>query len=382
MDFRLSDEQLELQNLARDFTANEITPHAAHHDKTAEFPAEILRKAWDLGLMNIKIPDEYGGLGLGSLEEVIISEEVAYGCSGMGVPLLVNNLAEAPVLVAGTKEQKDKYLARMTKEYLFAAYAVTEPGAGSDVAGIQTRARKVGNDWVINGSKMWITGASVANWFFVLTVTDPDKGHKGMTAFIVDADTAGLTVGKKEDNLGQRASDTRAVTFADVKVPAENMLGKEGDGFKVAMAAFDRSRPGVAALAVGLARCALDRSVEYARERKTFGQAIWKHQGLSFMIADMARNTEAARLLTYKAAWQLDRGDRNTLNAAFAKSFAADMAMEAAVNAVQVHGGYGYSKEYPVEKLMRDAKVIQIYEGTSQIQKLIMVKELFERPGK
>lgn len=382
MDFRLSDEQLELQNLAREFTANEITPHAAHHDKTAEFPREILRKAWDLGLMNIKIPDEFGGLGLGSLEEVIISEEVAYGCSGMGVPLLVNNLAEAPVLAAGTKEQKEKYLRKMTQEFLFAAYAVTEPGAGSDVAGIQTRAKKVGNDWVINGSKMWITGASVANWFFVLTVTDPDKGHKGMTAFIVDGDTPGLTVGKKEDNLGQRASDTRAVTFADVKVPAENMLGKEGEGFKVAMAAFDRSRPGVAALAVGLARCALDRSVEYARERKTFGQAIWKHQGLSFMIADMARNTEAARLLTYKAAWLLDRGERNTLNAAFAKSFAADMAMEAAVNAVQVHGGYGYSKEYPVEKLMRDAKVIQIYEGTSQIQKLIMVKELFERPGR
>jgi acyl-CoA dehydrogenase len=267
----------------------------------------------------------------------------------------------------------------MTREFLFAAYAVTEPQAGSDVAGIKTRARLVGDEYVINGAKAWITGASVANWFFVLTYTDPEKKHKGMSAFLVEANTPGIGVGRKEDNMGQRASDTRSVTFEDVKVPKANLLGKEGDGFRIAMGAFDSSRPAVAAMAVGLARSAMEHSIKYAKERSTFGVPIAQHQAISFMIAEMARDVEAGRLLVWQAAWMLDQPRRNTLQAAVAKAFCADMAMRVATDAVQIHGGYGFSREYPVEKLMRDAKVIQIYEGTSQIQRLIIARELLGR---
>jgi acyl-CoA dehydrogenase len=379
IDFTLTEEQLELQRLAREFTQREILPKARHHDQTAEFPREILKKAWELGLMNLHIPEADGGLGRGSLDECVVAEEIAAGCTGMSTPMLVNNLAAAPVINAGTPEQRKQFLTPLTEEYLFASYCVTEPNAGSDVQNLKTTAKKVGNEYVINGNKMWITGASVAHWFFVLALTEPEKRGRGMSAFIIPASTPGITIGKKEDNLGQRCSDTRAVTFADVKVPVGNRLGNEGEGFRIAMQAFDSSRPPVAAMAVGLARSAFEYSVKYAKERETFGVPIAQHQAISFMIAEMARNVEAARLLTYQAAWLKDQGKRNTLQASFAKSFAADMAMQVALDAVQVHGGYGYSKEYPVEKLMRDAKVIQIYEGTSQIQKLIIAKEIFER---
>jgi acyl-CoA dehydrogenase len=379
IDFSLNEEQQELQRLARDFTQREIVPKARQHDQTGEFPREILKKAWELGLMNLHVPEEYGGLARGLLDEVVVAEEIAAGCTGMATPMLVNNLAESPVILAGNDDQKKRFLAPMTQEFLFASYCVTEPGAGSDVQGIKTTARVAGDEYILNGNKMWITGASMAHWFFVLALTEPEKRGRGMTAFLVQADTPGITIGKKEDNLGQRCSDTRAVTFADVKVPKANRLGKEGEGFKIAMGAFDFSRPPVAAMAVGLARAAMEHSIRYARERETFGVPIYQHQAVSFMIAEMARNIEAARLLTYQAAWLRDSGRRNTLQASFAKSFAADMAMQVALDAVQVHGGYGYSKEYPVEKLMRDAKVIQIYEGTSQIQKLIIAKEIFER---
>lgn len=379
MDFDLTEEQQAIQELAKEFVDREVIPNAKHHDETGEFPKEILRKAWEQGLMNVHIPEAFGGMDLGSMEEVLIAEEMGRGCTGMATPMLVNNLAEAPVILFGSESLKEKYLTRMTEEYLFAAYAVTEPGAGSDVASVRTRAELKGDHYVLNGSKMWITGAGYANWFFVLAYTDPEKGHKGMSGFIVDADSSGIEIGKKEDNMGQRASDTRAISFTDVKVPRENLLGEEGMGFLIAMKAFDHSRPGVAAMATGLAQAALDHSIKYAQERSTFGKPIWQHQGVGFMIAEMARNVEAARLLTRKSAWLLDKGKRNTLHAAFAKSFAADMGMQAALDAVQVHGGYGFSKEYPVEKLMRDAKVIQIYEGTSQIQKLIITRELFTR---
>ncbi|HRK03311.1 MAG TPA: acyl-CoA dehydrogenase family protein, partial [Oligoflexia bacterium] len=287
--------------------------------------------------------------------------------------------ATAPVLVAGSDEQKKKYLGKLVSDFTFAAYCVTEPNAGSDVAAIRTTAKKVGNEYVINGSKMWITNGSVADWYFVLAVTDPAAKHKGLTGFIVDAKSPGITVGKKEWNMGQRASDTRGITFEDVKVPATNLLGKEGDGFKIAMGAFDHTRPSVAAGAVGLARRAMDEAINYSQTRKTFGQPIAAYQGVSFMIADMAKDIEAARMLVWRAAWEIDQGRRNTKFAAFAKAFAADMAMRVATDAVQVHGGYGYSSEYPVEKLMRDAKIYQIYEGTSQIQRLIIAKEIFER---
>lgn len=377
--FELTDEQKELQRLAREFTAKEITPKAAHHDEKGEYPHEIAKKAWELGLMNTHIPQEYGGLGLGVLDQCIITEELAYGCTGICTAMEANSLASAPIIVAANDEQKKKYLGMLTAEPKFAAYCVTEPNAGSDVAAIKTTAKKVGNEYVINGSKMWITNGSVASWYFVLAVTDPTQKHKGLSGFLVDAKSPGITVGKKEWNMGQRASDTRGITFEEVKVPASNLVGAEGQGFKIAMSAFDHTRPTVAAGAVGLARRAMDESIKYASTRKSFGVPIAAHQAVSFMIADMAKDIEAARMLVWRAGWEIDQGKRNTKFAAFAKAFAADMAMRVATDAVQVHGGFGYSSEYPVEKLMRDAKIYQIYEGTSQIQRLIIAKEIFDR---
>jgi acyl-CoA dehydrogenase len=379
IDFSLTDEQKQLQDMARKFAREEIIPKAAHYDKTGEYPREIAKKAWELGLMNTHIPEDCGGMGLGVLDGCIITEELAYGCTGICTAMEANVLAAAPVILAGNEDQKKHFLGMLTAEPKFAAYCVTEPGAGSDVSGIRTQAKKVGGDYVINGSKMWITNGSVASWYFVLAYTDPALKHKGMTGFLVPADASGITVGKKEWNMGQRASDTRGITFENVKIPEKYRLGKEGDGFKIAMGAFDHTRPPVAIGAVGLARRAMDEAIQYATTRQTFGQPISNYQAVSFMIADMAKDIEAARLLTYKAAWTIDQGERNTKFAAFAKAFCADMAMRVATDAVQVFGGYGYSEEYPVEKLMRDAKIYQIYEGTSQIQRLIIAKEIFDR---
>jgi acyl-CoA dehydrogenase len=378
--FELTEDQAAFQELARDFARSEIAPAAAKHDADGKFPREILEKAHAIGLMNTHIPEENGGLGLGTLDGCIIGEEMAWGCTGIGTAIEANTLAEMPVIVAGTAAQKAKYLGRMIEEPLFAAYGVTEPGAGSDVAAARTNAVRKGDDWVINGEKMWITNGGVANWYFVLAKTDSTASTgSAFTGFIVDADSAGITVGKKEWNMGQRASDTRGLTFEDVVVPDANRLGDVGYGFKIAMKAFDKTRPLVASGAVGLAQRAMEESIKYALERKTMGKPIAMHQAISFMIADMATEIEAARLLVYKAGFEIDQGRRNTLYASMAKRFAADTAMKTATNAVQVHGGYGYSSEYPVEKLMRDAKVFQIYEGTSQIQRLIIGKEIFQR---
>jgi acyl-CoA dehydrogenase len=379
IDFHLGEEQKQFRDLAREFARKEIVPRARHHDETGEYPYEICRKAWELGLMNTHIPADYGGLGLGVLEGCLIAEEIAWGCTGIGTAMEANTLAQGPVIVAGTDEQKRKWLAPLTEEFRLMAYCVTEPGAGSDVQGIQTTATRHGNDYVLNGSKMWITNGGIADWYFVLAYTDPSLRHRGMSAFIVPRDTEGVVVGRKENNMGQRASDTRAVTFQDIRVPIENRLGEEGDGFRAAMTAFDHSRPVVAAAAVGLAQSAYDHAVAYAKERKTFGVPIYKHQAIGFLIADMACAIEAARLLVWRSAWTIDQGRRNTREAAFAKLFAADTAVRVATDAVQVFGGNGFSKEYPVEKLYRDAKIYQIYEGTSQIQRLIIAKEIFER---
>lgn len=375
--FSLSDEQKQLQGLAREFALNEIRPAAHHHDETGEWPEGILAKAWELGLLNCHIDSSEGGLGLSTLDEVILCEEMGWGCTGIATAMTANTLAQAPVIVAGNDLQKKKYLMPFSERHHMCSYAVTEPGAGSDVAGIQTLAEKRGDKYILNGQKMWITGAGHAEWFFVLAKTDRSAGHAGMSGFIVDASTPGVTIGKKENNMGQRASDTRAVVFEEVEVPAENLLGREGDGFKIAMAAFDHTRPLVASAAVGLARAAMEFSISYAKERRSFGVPIASHQAIAFMIADMASDIEAARLLVYKAGWQHGDGVRNTMNAAFAKRFAADTAMRVAVDAVQVYGGNGFNKEYPVEKLMRDAKIMQIYEGTSQVQRIIIARELF-----
>lgn len=379
IDFTLTDEQFALQQLAKDFAQKEIAPKAAHHDETGEFPTDILKKAWETGLMNHQIPASLGGAGLSVVDGCILTEEMAAGCTGVSTAMEANMLAAAPVLVGGNDDQKERFLRPMTQNFELAAYCVTEPNAGSDVASIQTKATKIGSDYSLSGQKMWITSASKAKWYFVLAYTDPQAGHRGMSAFLVPTDTPGISLGKKEKNMGQRCSDTRSITFTDVKVPEKNRVGKEGDGFKIAMGAFDHSRPLVAAGAVGLARSAMEHAIGYAKERTSFGVPLYKHQAIAFMIADMAKDIEAARLLTWLSASKIDQGKRNTKEAAFAKAFAADTAMRVATDAVQVFGGYGFNAEYPVEKLMRDAKIFQIYEGTSQIQRLIIAKEIFER---
>lgn len=378
VDFSLTEEQQEFQGLAREFAENEILPRAEHHDRTGEFPTDIIRKAHEIGLMNIHIPEEYGGLGLSAFEGALISEEISVACTGIGTAMEANTLALSPVLVAASDEQKQKILPPFNEEFVLAAYGVTEPGAGSDVASVRTTAIKKGDKYILNGQKMWITSAGQADWFFVLANTNPTKGARGLTGFWVDAKLPGVKIGKKEDNMGQRASDTRAITFEDVEVPEYWRLGREGQGFLIAMKAFDLTRPMVASAAVGLARAAFQYARDYAAERRAFGQAISSHQSVNFMLADMATDIEAARLLTWKASWIHDQGRPNTNMAAMAKRFAADTAVRVATDAVQIYGGYGFNREYPVEKLYRDAKIFQIYEGTSQIQRVIIGREIYK----
>ncbi|CAO1618401.1 unnamed protein product [Sympodiomycopsis kandeliae] len=377
--FALSEDQEALQDLARKFTAENIIPVARHHDETMEYPWEVIKSAHSVGLLNTHIPEEFGGPGLGLMDCSLISEELAFGCSGIQTAIEANGLAEAPILVAGNKEQKTKYLGRMTEEPLVASYCVTEPGAGSDVAAITTRAEKKGDKWVINGNKMWITNGGHANWYFVLAKTDPSaKPSKSMTGFIVDGNSPGITRGKKEINMGQRCSDTRMITFEDVEVPEENVLGKPGDGFKTAMGAFDITRPLVAAGAIGVAQRALVEAAKYAQERKTMGRPIIQHQAVAFMLADMAMDVEAARNMVWKASWAKDNGQRNSYWASMAKYLASRAAVSNANLAVQIYGGMGFNTESSVEKLYRDSKIFELYEGTSQIQKLIVSRHLEE----
>jgi acyl-CoA dehydrogenase len=378
--FGLSEEQQALQELARDFAKNEMRPVAAHHDETGEYPYEVLKKAHAIGLMNTHVEAAYGGMELGAFEGVLIAEELAWGCSGIGTAMEANGLAQQPVILGASDALKKKYLAPMTETFGLCAYAVTEPGAGSDVQAMKTTAVKQGDKWILNGSKMWITNAGVADWYFVVALTDPARlARGGMTGFIVERNSPGITVGRKEQNMGQRASDTRGITFENVEVPDENVIGQVGDGWKLAMAAFDYTRASVAAASIGVGRAAMEYSMAYALDRKTFGQPIANHQAIQFMLADMAMEIEAGRLLCWKAAWLKDSHQRNTKESSYAKAFCADLLQRVVSNAVQIYGGYGYSKEYPVEKLMRDAKIFQIYEGTSQIQRVIIARELMSR---
>ncbi|XP_066534021.1 medium-chain specific acyl-CoA dehydrogenase, mitochondrial [Hoplias malabaricus] len=376
--FELSDQQKEFQELAKKFAREEIIPVAPEYDRTGEYPVPLIRRAWELGLMNTHIPEDCGGLGLSSFDACLITEELSYGCSGIQTAIEANSLGQMPVIIAGNEAQKKKYLGRLTEEPLMCAYCVTEPGAGSDVAGIKTRAEKKGDEYIVNGQKMWITNGGAANWYFLLARTNPDPkcpASKAFTGFIVDADTPGLQPGRKELNMGQKCSDTRGITFEDVRIPKENVLIGEGAGFKIAMGAFDKTRPPVAAGATGLAQRALDEATNYALERKTFGRVLAEHQAVSFMLAEMAMKVELARVAYQRAAWEVDQGRRNTYYASIAKAFAGDIANQVASDAVQIFGGNGFNSEYPVEKLMRDAKIYQIYEGTAQIQRLIIARE-------
>jgi acyl-CoA dehydrogenase len=376
IDFQLSEEHKALIDTARRFTKEQIIPIAAQCDRDAKFPMDVFKNAWEIGLVNTTCPAEYGGAGLGELENAMICEELAYGCSGIQTSILANVLSLTPIKLAGTEEQKKKYLGMLTSEPVMASYATSEPGAGSDVAGLTTRFTKHGDDYVLNGQKCWITNASYARFYVIFATADPSSRHKGIAAFIVDRDLPGVRPGKKEDKLGQRASDTAVVHLDDVKVPKENLLGGEGAGFKLAMETFNQTRPDIAAAAAGVMRRALDESVAYAKERKTFGVPIGQHQLVQAMLAEMAIRLEATRLLYLKAAYNLDTGVRDPIVSSYAKAFGADAAMQTTIDAVQVFGGNGYVKEYPVEKLMRDAKVLQIYEGTSQIQRLVIARSL------
>jgi acyl-CoA dehydrogenase len=376
MDLSLTDVQEALVATAREFTRKEIIPRASHFDETGEFPREILKRAWDTSLMNVEIPEAYGGLGGSCLDNCLVQEEVSYGCAGINTSMAANSLGATPLLVAGTEEQKQKYLTRLTSELVFCAYCCSEPDAGSDVAGMRTRVTRHGDDYVLNGQKRWITNGGVAGFYTVLATFDPAMKHRGIACFVVDADTPGVKTGRKEDKMGQRASNTTDVIFEDVKIHKSQLVGSEDGGFKIAMKTFDRSRPWIAATAAGVIRRALDESRNYALERKTFGVPIAQHQAVQFMLAEMAISYEATRLLTHKAAWQVDSGDLSSITSSYAKAYGADAAMRATTDAVQIFGGYGYTKEYPVEKLMRDAKLLQIYEGTSQIQRVVIARNI------
>jgi acyl-CoA dehydrogenase len=378
MNFEPSDEQKLIKHTAHEFSRKEIAPRAAACDRECRFPMEVQQLAREIGLTNMTVPREYGGSGWGVLDQALATEELAWGCTGIAGALGLNAIFGDVFHVAGSEEQKRRAFARLLAGE-FGAYAVTEPGAGSDVARIKTRALRKGNRYVLNGSKIWISNAPLASMFVVFAKTDPDAAHKGISAFFVERDTPGLTVGQPLGKLGQRAGPAAEVFFNDVEVPASALLDDEGAGFLIAMKVFDRSRPMIAALALGLLQRCLDESLQYAKSRQTMGQPIIEHQAIGHKLADMALRAEAARLLTRQAAWMLDTGRRNTLQAAFAKTFAADSAMWAATEAVQIHGGMGYSTEYPVEKLFRDAKVLQIYEGTSEIQRNIIARELGRR---
>lgn len=370
--FELTDEQKDMQAMARKFVKNEIIPYGEQFDRNNEFPWPIIQKAFEIGLWNFNLPAKYGGLELDHVTEAILIEEIAYGCLGISGAWDGNSLALTPILIAGTEEQQDRWLPQFGESPILAAFCLTEANAGSDAAGMLTRADKVGDEYIINGTKCFITHGGIADMYTVFAKTDRSLGTKGISAFLVSGDNPGVSMGKVEDKLGDRASHIAEVIFEDVRVPANDLLGKEGQGFKIAMQTLDRTRMSIGAAAVGVARRALEESINYAKTRIQFGKPIAQHQAIAFMIADMATKVEAARTLVWHAAAEIDAGKVNPKLGAMCKLFAGDIAMEIAVDAVQVHGGYGYMKDYPVEKLMRDAKILQIYEGTQQIQRMVI----------
>lgn len=375
MFFQLNDEQRQIKALARQFADQEILPRAVAADQQQVFPLEVQAKAVELGLVNLTLPEHVGGLGLGCFEQVLVTEELCRACLGIGTTLCVNTLAAEPLVLLGSPAQQARYLSRLTAGG-FASFALTEPDAGSDVAGIRTRATQVEGGWHLNGSKIWISNAPLADFLVVFAKTDAQAGHRGMTAFIVERDSVGLSIGQPMSKLGQRAAPTAEVFFDKLFVPEAQRLGEEGSGFGLAMQVFDHSRPMVAAFGVGLIQRCVDESLAYARSRISMGKPLIEHQAIAHKLAEMQMRLEAARLLTYQAAWLTDQGQRSTLQASIAKAFAADAAMWAATEAIQIFGGMGYSTEYPVEKLFRDAKVLQIYEGTSEIQRNIIAREM------
>jgi len=376
IDFTLTEEQEALRDLVRDFAAREIAPVAAELDREQRHSPEIVQKYHDIGFLHCAVPEEYGGGGLGSLEGCLFIEELAAVCGGVASALGGNTLGLTPFLISGSPELKAELLPAHTSGPNIAAFNLTEAGAGSDAAAMRTTARLEGDEYVINGSKTFITNGGIASLHSVFAMEDPEKGRKGISAFMVPASSPGVSAGKKEDKMGHRAADTSEVVFEDVRIPVHYRLGKGFDGFKIAMMTLDDSRAAVSAGAVGIARAAMEVAANYAKERVQFGRPIAQLQTIQNMLADMAMKVDAARLLCWKAAWLRDNGKRNTKESAIAKCFAGDIAMQVTTDAVQVLGGYGYMKDYPVEKYMRDAKLHQIYEGTNEIQRMVIAREL------
>jgi acyl-CoA dehydrogenase len=380
--FELTPDQKALQEKARHFSKEVIQPVAAQHDRDGTFPVEVMQKAHQEGFLSPLIPKRYGGGGLGILDTCILSEELAAGCMGIYVSIFVSTLALYPIIRFGTEDQKERFLKPFCSKYTLASYCLSEVAVGSDPASMKTTAVLDGDHYILNGTKMWITNGGYADFYVVFATTDPQKKHKGIISLIVPSSLEGVSHGEPIDKMGQRASNTTVVTFKNVRVPKENLLGGAGEGFKKAMAALDITRPMIGIGAVGLARAAMELATHYAKDRIQFGVPIAQHQSIQFMLADMAKDIEAARLLVWKAAWLADQGIRNSREAAMAKAFAADVGMRVTTDAVQIYGGMGYTKWHPVEKLMRDAKVIQIYEGTAQIQRLIIARHLLRETEK
>ncbi|MBH8597876.1 MULTISPECIES: acyl-CoA dehydrogenase [unclassified Thermoactinomyces] len=377
MDLRLTDEQAMMRKMVRDFACEEITPLISRMEENDEFPRALISKMGEIGLMGIPVPEEYGGAGADFLSYILAIEEIAKVSAAVSVILAVHtSVCTLPILKCGTEEQKQKYVTRLASGEQVGAFALTEPHAGSDAARIRTGARRVGDKYILNGSKVFITNAEAADVFLTFAVTDPSRGKKGITAFIVDRDTPGFRVGEKEKKMGLHGSGTCELIFEEAEVPAENRLGEEGEGYKVALSNLAGGRIGIAAQALGIAQGAFDAALSYAKERNQFGKPIAKQQAIQFKLADMATEIEAARLLTYRAADLRAQGKHCRLEAAMAKRFATDVAMKTAVEAVQIFGGYGYTREFPVERFFRDAKVTQIYEGTNEIQRIVIANEL------
>ncbi|PGC71317.1 acyl-CoA dehydrogenase [Bacillus toyonensis] len=377
MHFKLSEEHEMIRKMVRDFAKNEVAPTAAERDEEERFDRELFDHMGELGLTGIPWPEEYGGIGSDYLAYVIAIEELSRVCASTGVTLSAHtSLAGWPIFKFGTEEQKQKFLRPMAEGKKIGAYGLTEPSSGSDAGGMKTIAKRDGDHYILNGSKIFITNGGIADIYVVFALTDPESKQRGTSAFIVESDTLGFSVGKKESKLGIRSSPTTEIMFEDCRIPVENLLGEEGQGFKIAMQTLDGGRNGIAAQAVGIAQGALDASVEYARERHQFGKPIAAQQGIGFKLADMATDVEAARLLTYQAAWLESEGLPYGKESAMSKVFAGDTAMKVTTEAVQVFGGYGYTKDYPVERYMRDAKITQIYEGTQEIQRLVISRML------
>jgi acyl-CoA dehydrogenase len=379
MDFNLTEAQKALQKKAREFAIREVLPVARKYDESEEFPIPVLKRAWEEGLLNLGIPEKYGGPGYGILDSCIIVEEISSACPGMATSIFDNNLGSEPIVIGGNEEQKQRILGELINEFKLIAFATSEPTMGSDVAGMKCKAEKDGDEYILNGAKFWVTNGGFADYVTVFATVDPEKKHKGIAAFIVDTKTDGVKLGKHIPKLGQRASNTVAVALKNVRIPKENVLAKPGRGFVLAMQTFAHTRPAIGAFATGCARSAMEYAIDYANKREAFGRPIGNYQVIQEKIANMFKDIEAARLLTHRAAWEADQGIDNNMSSAVAKAFASDVAMNVTTEAIQIYGGYGYLRTRPVEKLFRDAKLYQIYEGTSEIQRIVISRFAMKR---